>query len=59
MGSEGADRKETSLEDSGGTNSNLIFVGLSMGGLVNALWDLRGRIEKKPVWKILVEPAVI
>ena len=26
-----------------------------MGGLVNALWDLRGRIEKKPVWKILVD----
>ncbi|XP_023331590.1 mitochondrial enolase superfamily member 1 [Eurytemora carolleeae] len=30
-------------------------IGLSMGGLVNALWDLRGRIEKKPVWKILVD----
>jgi len=36
-------------------------IGLAMGGIVNALWDLRGRIEGAPVWKILVDmsPAEI
>ena len=33
----------------------IYITGLSVGGIVNALWDLRGRLEGKPVWKILVD----
>jgi len=28
---------------------------LAMAGVGNALWDLWARIEKKPVWKLLVD----
>lgn len=26
---------------------------MAVAGIVNSLWDLRGRIEGAPVWKIL------
>ena len=29
--------------------------GMAVAGIVNSLWDLRGRLEGKPVWKILVD----
>jgi L-fuconate dehydratase len=28
---------------------------LAVGGIVNAFWDLWGKIEQKPVWKLLVD----
>ena len=28
---------------------------MAVAGIVNSLWDLRGRIEGKPVWKILTD----
>ena len=28
---------------------------MAVAGIVNSLWDLRGRIEGKPVWKLLVD----
>ena len=28
---------------------------LAVAGIVNAFWDLWGKIEKKPVWKLLVD----
>ena len=30
-------------------------VAMAVAGIVNSLWDLRGRIEGKPVWKLLVD----
>ena len=30
-------------------------VAMAVAGIVNSLWDLRGRIEGKPVWKVLVD----
>ena len=29
--------------------------GMAVAGIVNSLWDLRGRLEDKPVWRILAE----
>ena len=31
------------------------LTGMAVAGIVNSLWDLRGRLEGKPVWKILVD----
>ena len=28
---------------------------MAVAGIVNSLWDLRGRIEAKPVWKVLAD----
>ena len=28
---------------------------LSVAGVVNALWDLWGKLEKKPIWKLLTD----
>ena len=28
---------------------------MAVAGIVNSLWDLRGRIEGKPVWKVLAD----
>jgi len=28
---------------------------MAVAGIVNSLWDLRARIERKPVWRLLVE----
>lgn len=28
---------------------------LAVSAIINALWDLWGRLEKKPVWKLLVD----
>lgn len=28
---------------------------LAVSAIVNGLWDLWGRLEKKPVWKLLVD----
>ena len=28
---------------------------MAVAGIVNSLWDLRGRIEGKPVWKVLTD----
>lgn len=30
-------------------------IAMAVAALVNSLWDLRGRIEGKPVWKVLVD----
>ena len=30
-------------------------VAMAVASIVNSLWDLRGRIEGKPVWKLLVD----
>ena len=30
-------------------------VHLSVAGIINALWDLLGKLEKKPLWKLLVD----
>ena len=30
-------------------------IAMAVAAIVNSLWDLRGKIEKKPVWKILVD----
>jgi len=30
-------------------------IGMAVAAIVNSLWDLRGRIEGKPVWKVLVD----
>merc|ERR1712110_121492 len=30
-------------------------IGMAVAGIVNSLWDLRGRIEGKPVWRVLAE----
>ena len=30
-------------------------VAMAVAAIVNSLWDLRGKIEQKPVWKILVD----
>ena len=28
---------------------------MAVAAIVNSLWDLRGKIEEKPVWQVLVE----
>lgn len=28
---------------------------LAVSAIINGLWDLWGRLEKKPVWKLLVD----
>jgi len=30
-------------------------IAMAVAAIVNSLWDLRGRIEGKPVWKVLVD----
>lgn len=30
-------------------------IGMAVAGIVNSLWDLRGQLEGKPVWRILVD----
>jgi len=30
-------------------------IGMAVAGIVNSLWDLRGRIEGKPVWRVLAD----
>ena len=30
-------------------------IGMAVAGIVNSLWDLKARIDEKPVWKVLVD----
>ena len=30
-------------------------IGMAVAGIVNSLWDLLGKMEGKPVWKLLVD----
>ena len=30
-------------------------IGMAVAAIVNSLWDLRSRIEGKPLWKLLVD----
>jgi L-fuconate dehydratase len=30
-------------------------IGMAVAAIVNSLWDMKGRVEGKPVWKVLVD----
>ena len=30
-------------------------IAMAVAAIVNSLWDLRARLESKPVWKVLVD----
>ena len=30
-------------------------IAMAVAAIVNSLWDLRARLENKPVWKVLVD----